>query len=406
MGNSLTLYDLPSAVSNSAEIKLMKLDVENKKIDIDNQIFEYLPDLNLKYGGSFNRPFMENYTVTHSIALVSSWDILRSGNRALSHIIARLEYESLLMDYESVYQNQLYTASSLYINALKSKRQYEFALSNEVLSRTQYERAKTRHSQGMIPEVDMLNAEADYESAIYRSKSYQTQYESALSQLKRALLLDDIALYDIEFADFKPIHIENIESSVSNTFEMLKLINSHRIQNLRKTIAIKERWIPSLSLSAGIDWGNLNFDSLTETWNTQALEGRVNLSVSFPIFENNQKLNDIKKSDLQLQKSVISMSNTSASKSAELSELLDNHDNMAMLVSISARRLESARIGYEKTRESHNLGLMSQIELYEAEKRFRDANLDYIFDIFELLSIRLKIGNILGNTLMFIGNTD
>jgi len=49
---------------------------------------------------------------------------------------------------------------------------------------------------------------------------------------------------------------------------------------------------------------------------------------------------------------------------------------------------------------------MSQIELYEAEKRFRDANLDYIFDIFELLSIRLKIGNILGNTLMFIGNTD
>jgi len=124
--------------------------------------------------------------------------------------------------------------------------------------------------------------------------------------------------------------------------------------------------------------------------------------LNFPIFERNEKLNKIKKNTIYMKKAEIERNNIKETIKLDFKELLENHNNKINLIPISQKRFESIKLNKEMMRESYKLGATSLIDLYKAEKDYREAERDVIFLKLDILLLKAKIGYMLGNTMMYL----
>lgn len=223
-------------------------------------------------------------------------------------------------------------------------------------------------------------------------------YENLLSELSRKLEVEVESVNDIDQKEIVNIDNDSLSSIIKQDYELLIAENSFQIARVEKKLAFKNRWLPEVSVSSAVDWGSL-YKEDGANWEDSAVEPSLTISVNVPLYEKNENLVDLKQSELAIKSMRINLESIKISNKKLLNEYISDYNNKVELLSISALRVESTKRTYEMTEKSYKLGIKSRLEYFESENTYHEAQQDYIFDYYELLLMRLKIGRLLGNTL-------
>lgn len=166
----------------------------------------------------------------------------------------------------------------------------------------------------------------------------------------------------------------------------------------REILAIKSRFLPTLSTSYSLGWraeepGALNFfGNDQQRVRTQSL--RLNLSVPiFQGFERNANLQiaKIEKKDLEEQK-------RQALRSAKNDIQSAREDLNQAIETAPARRkaLEQAREGYQRALARFNNGIGSQLDVTNAEFQLRQAEVNYAQMVYNYLAAKARYDQAVG----------
>ena len=406
-GDQISLYDLPRLVaSNSVVQEKLELDLRSKKREVNNRLFEYFPTLTAGYSGSYSDFVHPDSSVPgHSLFLQSEWDILQSGNRYLAQKNLLLTYENMKLDVEDSRQKEILDGLNLYLTALKQRMLWSTALSNETVLKLKYEFIQSKKAQGLASELDMVNSKVDYDEAVFQSRIGQLNYNLALMKLSQKIGRESVELPEQdEFSTnlMQPIEFLSNKLVQSNFYEFKKINNTVHQAKIAKTIAFKDRFLPSLFLKLNMDWYRKDYLQIDKTWANSDMQGTVNIGLNFPFFENNLSLNNYYQKSVELEKGLIDLEYSKKIRKAVIRETLETHNNKIGLIPVAEQRLSSSRINYEKMKEGYRLGITSLMDLSVAEKTCRD-NQDALIQLrFDIYQLKAEAGYLFGDTMKFI----
>lgn len=403
MLSGLSLNDLPTILSNnSLDLRKKRIDMLIQGVDVESQWMRFIPDLAVKGSAEYAvGPATNAGGVTAGVS--SSLSI--SKDLFIGQAVERLRYENVRIAYEQFIESTLYDTIAIYIDVLKDKLSVEIALSNEQISRTQYEFVKSKKQSGNASELDLINTLAEYDNDVYTTQLARITLESTIARLKHQLLLDEIDSIDDIAAphSLEPIALGpgTVPPNARGISSVRAASNALVIQELTMTSAILDRFAPSLTVSASADWMKHSYFSGVWT-RTKNIDGALSIGFSLPLWEQNISLNKMTKAAhaAEQAKADIELARRTALK--DITESIRLHNNRIELVPVSQKRLKSAELNYKMMSESYRLGVRSLIEFYEAEKRYREAKRDFSFLQYDILLLKAKIGLSLDNTYRYL----
>lgn len=136
---------------------------------------------------------------------------------------------------------------------------------------------------GTRPRIDLVQAQADRESAELQRVNAENNYAIAKAQLVQAMGLDSAPPFEVSDETITQLDLEEAEPSrlyaraLAARPDVLAAIGSVRAQELSAS-ALKGAYGPSLSLSTGVTEAGAALDTLRWNWNAQA-------ALSWPIFQ-------------------------------------------------------------------------------------------------------------------------
>jgi len=407
------LFDVPRLVlSNSLAERQRQLDLRSSRIGIQNQVFEYFPSLDLQYNADLGDIFRsQNGQNTHRLSLSSTWQVLSAGDRWLDQKIRRLDYQDHVLEAQDASQNEINTALFLYLTCLKNKLDYESSLSNESISKVEYEYVVARKAQGRASELDILNAQAEMDNAAYNTASSSLTYQLSLLKLGWRLRVGPVELPQDPFREMKttaPIDISSstVSSSLSNLIAFRRQEITRQQLKTEEIKSFKQRFIPSVNAGMNMDWYNSSgvVDKKTALTSraSHSLYGTLFFSVSMPLFERNSLLNVWHGYKLLLESQELELQQTRENAEASLLEAVQNYDNELLLLPVAERKLESSRLNYESMSESYKLGVGSLLDLTQASQKFRESQESLTSLKVDLLLLRAEIGYLLGDTMKYL----
>jgi outer membrane protein TolC len=313
------------------------------------------------------------------------------------------------MEYEQFYQHLLFEAIELYIDALKKKAVHEIAQTNETASLFNYEYALSKNRQGTLSDIDLLNAEADYDNSLYESRKGKLDADIALSTLRRKLNSSDLTIEDITMDN--PAYIKIQDFTTKDTENLPSTSPDIRIQeknmsilSLNKIIAQRNRWLPQLNVGLSLTYDEYTYTSLTQEWSQMdpKIDPAVTITATIPLFSNNEKRIAVKKSAMAMEKARIALEESKSEFIESLTELVELHNRSVDLLNISNKRVQSAKREYELKNESFKLGITTMLELYDTRDRYMERQKEALFFALDIILLRARIGNVWGDTFYFI----
>ncbi|MGC4091646.1 MAG: TolC family protein [Polyangiaceae bacterium] len=136
---------------------------------------------------------------------------------------------------------------------------------------------------GTRPRIDLVQAQADRESAELSRVKAENAYAIAKAQLVQAMGADSVAPFEVSDETLPPVDSEEADPSVlysralATRPDVLAAIGSVRAQQLSES-ALKGAYGPTLSVSTGLTEAGAALDTLRWNWNAQA-------TLSWPIFQ-------------------------------------------------------------------------------------------------------------------------
>lgn len=377
------------------------------RLEVRNQPFTYLPDLQLSYTGGITRPFTDDFSHNHAVELSSYLNL--SDVKVFENRIQRMEYERMLLEYELLSQQLLYETLELYVDVLKKQFALTLAETSETASKLNYEYALSKNRQGSISDIELLNAEADYDNSIYVSRKSRLDYDIALSSLRKKLGDRELGAVEEPEKRFAYIGFEDIEEKapLSGEVSSLSIKTGEKelaILKMKKVLAERNRWLPSLNLGLSLTYDRYDYNSTIERWvgREPKLDTSLSFTATFHLFSQNRLRINAEKSELAIQKALIELESARTNVTDDLAEIVDLHNRSVDLLNISKKRVASAQKEYDKKQESFNLGLIPVLDLYETRDRYLEKEKESKFFGLDIILLRARIGLLLGETFLFL----
>ncbi|MEK6794591.1 MAG: TolC family protein [Spirochaetota bacterium] len=401
--SALSLAEIPAIISNnSLDLRKKRIAMHIQGVDVGSQWMRFLPDITAS--GSYDLA-ASPVTNAQSVSAGLSSTLSIGKDLFVGQAVDRLLYENARIAYEQFNETTLYETIAVYIDVLKDKLSVEIALSNEQISRTQYEFVKSKKQSGNASELDLINALAEYDNDVYTTQLARITLESTIARLKQQLLLDDIeSVADVELPlPFEPIALGpgTIPANARGLSAMRAASNALAVQEITLTSSVLDRFVPTVTAAASADWKKHTYYAGAWTRNRN-IDVTLSLAFSLPLWDRNVYLNKMTKSMYAVEqaKADIELARRTALK--DITENIKLHNNRIELIPISQKRLKSAELNYKMMSESYRLGVRSLIDFYVAEKRFREAKRDFSFLQYDILLLKAKIGLLLDDTYRYL----
>jgi len=393
---SISIYDVPNIVKKkSISSKKLKIELKINNLNIKSQFLDYFPSLLLNYSGNYNNLLLNNSTYSHNISLNSSWNIFNNFNTYLGHKINKLSYTNLQINYKKTENSEIYNNLLLYIKGIKNKLSYELVLSNEIIFKSQYEYVLSKKKQGIVSEIDLINAKAEYDNSLYNTKYYKILYNKSILDLEKSLRLTNININYFKIKNLTNISkhslIINYINKFKNSLDEQLLNNDNKILKINKNINFRNLWIKNANINSSFNWYKFTYLSDNNYSTNKFLDYSFQISISFPIFDKFDNINLYKKILYQIKLNKIDKDNLYQTKIKDLVNIIDNYNDKIELLIVSKSRLESSKLSYNKMKESYTLGIASLLDLYLMEKKYRDAEKDYLLLKYDIIQIKINI---------------
>lgn len=314
---------------------------------------------------SYNAALQLNYTLFDGFRGRYVYRQLRSQDRA-----AQLSEQIAI-------ENTLLEVAGAYLELLRRTESVEILEENVAVSEDRLERIREDRRTGAATELELLNAEVNYNADVIELSTAEVDREAAVRDLLFLLGSDDPD-EEIEPTDRievnEDLNPEEIEQSALQQNATLLLAEEQTSQaELGRNIATADRY-PRISLNSSYGYLRQEQDaSNLPLLETRGFTGGV--TVSYSIFTGRQRSRAIDNADLDIRSSREQKQSVQNEVRTEVSNSFSRYANALQQLQLSELNVETADRNFENSREAFQQGQITSIELREAQVNLLNENL-------------------------------
>ena len=379
LAGQLTLEDcIRIALANSPKALSAQLSLQEAYVALNLARGEFLPTVSV--GAS------QNYTVSKPAGASTSdhgdSNVYAQAQLAISGLtdkvrdvkIQKLRVEQAELEVTQQVNTIVRSVKKAYYTLLAAVRTVNIRTKSRDLYQEQYERSSEYYKQGLRPKMDVTTAEVNLNNEKLRLIRAQNQVKASSAHLANTMGITtsrQLELADIEEPEKIDIPFdEAVQTAYANRPDILSAETDAKIGQMRLNQA-KFNYLPTLSLSAG-------FRKYDEDFRLDNEEGRLMVSLDFPIFNAFKTYNGVKQARINLEK--INNANRSL-----LNDVFLEVQNAYIAMQEAAESIPIARLNVEKASENlglaqgrYNEGIGDVLELKDAEVAYTDAELSLL----------------------------
>ncbi len=390
-----TLQDCISyAIENNITIKDAELSRDNAEVNLMASKSSRLPNLTgsasqtLSFGNSID-PITSDFVSQHINSTnlgVNTSVTLFQGNQINNQIGQdKLLANQSLFNVEESKNNIKLSILEAYLQALYNKESIVVAENNLLASEKELERAKSRLDAGSIAMKDYTDAVSQSATNKYNVISAKNSYEQQILTLKQLLELgpfDTIEIEEIDentnFVNLVPDKIEVYKQALENLPELHASKLDVMINEKDLDIA-KGSYLPTLSLtgSLGSGYTSIDYTNFTHQLNVN-FNQKVGLSLSIPIFNRNQTKAQVKRAEINIDKSKLQLASTEKEIFKKIETAWQNSVSAQEQLLVAESSRDAAQESYKLAQKTYELGALSTTDLVVSQNTYTNTEQNYI----------------------------
>ena len=316
---------------------------------------------------SFNSSLGLNYTLFDGMGRRFNY-AKQKENYTISELQMRQVIELNILELFRIY----YDVARLTTNEINQNETLE-------ISRRRLDRARYGYDYGQNTQLDVLNAEVDYNNDSITYLTIVQELENAKRDLNVLLGRDVNILFSV---DTTIIYEQDItldllmEEAMKNNVGIL--LNKGNIQTAEYDINInRANMIPRLDVGASYVWNKRNFDS-TNIFDTQRNNGpQADLSLSWNIFDGGLTKTRVQNAKITRNNQLINLEQNEQILERNVNNAWGFYQNALFVLEAERKNLETNQNNFERSVEQYQLGQITSIEFRAAQLNLLNANLNF-----------------------------
>lgn len=366
------------ALANSPKALSAQLGVQEAQVGLNLARGEFLPTASVgaSQGYTVSKPAGASTTDHGDSNVYAQAQLAISGvtDKLRAVKIQKLQVEQAELELTNQTNQIARTVKKAYYALLSAQRTVGIRTKSRDLYQEQYERSTAYYKQGLRPKMDVTTAEVNLNNEKLRLIRAQNQVKTASANLANAMGITTPRLLKLTDIDtLEEINIpfdEAVKTAYENRPDILSSRTNAQIGQIKLNQA-KFNYLPTLSLSAG-------YRKYDEDFRLDNEEGRLSVSLDFPIFNAFKTYNGVKQARINLER----INNTNRSL---LNDVFLEVQSAYINLQEAAESIPLAQLNVEKAKENlglaqgrYNEGIGDVIELKDAEVAYTDAELSLL----------------------------
>jgi len=396
---SLALKKHPNIITatNQARIAENNAHVGNAallpKVDLNGSAY-YNDDEAASRWKESTRMFMNieaNYTFFDGFGNLFLYKKLQSGKK-----ISQLEAQNII-------ESTLIEICLLFYNCAMAYDNYQIASELLDISKERYQRTQQGVKFGSMGKIELLTAEVDLNSDSVTFLQAQLNWNQSRRKLNLFMGRDSDINYMVDtsviYNESHPLKYYH-EKINDNTLLLLAKERVKQSQYAKKEA--QSDFAPAIGLSASWGLGQLNQNLDFKTAQpTQTIH--IGVAANLNLFNGFKNLIKTNNASIQLSNQEILLGYTRLSLKNELESLYETYINSKMVLELSKKNLEAAKLNFERSKELYYLGQLTAIRFREAQLNLIQVNSHLSRAKYELKINELKLQRVVGE---FLKNLD
>ena len=279
-------------------------------------------------------------------------------------------------------------------------QQESLALQKQTLenAKNRYEQAKINFSNGLVPELSVLQAQVSYEN---QKPSIMKQEQALKQQISLfAFILGLPFNADIELqGEINPVFLtlnpeELVQQHLMNRLDVKTLQKNIELLKIQLSASRMQAYTPALVLSYGFqpivkdeedNW--FNKDNITDGGNFSATLS-FNITNMLPFSSNGIAMKNTKANIEKLQ---ITLDTVLQNGEMEIYTLIDNLNQSRSAIEASKMSIQLAKKAYDMTMQAYDSGTKELLDVRDAESQYNQAQLGLANESFNYISSVIEL---------------
>ncbi len=391
-GTTVSLKDaIASANANNTDMEVARHELEIALRNA-NGYSAYIPNISLDgsiaLSGSVAGKNLEaslSGNIGISLDLGSNL-ITNAAASAIARSIAYIEYASSRDSLEE-------SVTASYLSLAQSKKEIASASKSLEISLESLAMIKEAYESGLASSLDLANAEYASLSAEYSLKALKDTFEIAKESFRIITGIEgDFDVEDMRAEERLTLPgAEELFNEYSESVNEIQNLNALLRQSETTSLTTKLNYmIPTVTLSAGWDYGNPNSSYLLKRWNISGSQDSewsfsdsayVSLGFSIPIssyIPGSEGSNAVKNSDEEIAIAKVRLKRGLDDLKSTIKTNLINIEQGKENVTLLSRQLEMAELTYSLALDAYQAGLLTTTDLLSYEEELSNASLALI----------------------------
>ena len=342
--------------------------------------------------------FQESYYTSLDVTMP-----LFNGTLLNGLFIANANVESAHRMAKSTRENILFLVISSYLNALRSRELLDLQRDYLELAQLNYAKAERLFNAGRYSNVDVLRWRLEHQQQRSVVVNAESAVRSQMANLQRLVNLTDSHGFEIEDRIPAELLEESVRFSGLSDAEIMTLIQLDDRELIRANAALAAAksneeisrlfyrdsyfsYLPNVSVSYSYGWRENNTLALDD-YSPQT----VMLNVTVPLFSGFQKFTSMKSAYFDYKRSQQEFNDQLQNTRYILTETANKIINNVTQKALSKTNLEYNEHNYRIILQQHDQGLVSNIDLLDAQLDLREAHINDIATQYEFISAIVEL---------------
>ena len=421
--NSMSLDEaIGYALTNNENLKNAVIATK----DADAQVFETradgLPQINANFGYTNNTQIPVNllpanifdptagpddiaairFGIQHQSQLgVTASQMIWDGSFFIGLKAAKTLREKVIVDEEKARLDVIEQVTKAYYLVLVNQVRTGLIDANIETVGSTLNDTRELYENGFAEKIDVTRLQVQLNNLKTEKQGVETAIKTSMNILKFIMgmpVRENLSLStSLESLDF------SYDAAAINDFNVMERIEMKQLDYLKNLADldiknIRSQYIPKVSLSAG--WGrNTGNDAFNRLWNDQRqwfTSSNVGLNVSIPVFDGLRKKYTVERKKYQLETLNNQYSLLSNDLQQQLLNAKETLDVSLQRLEVQEANMELAKEVGEITSEKFKEGVGTNLEVINAEKDYKEAEINYLSALYDAIIAKVDLDKALG----------
>lgn len=292
-----------------------------------------------------------------------------------------------------------------YFNLVQQRQLLAVARQTRAVSETRFSREKTRRELGSVSSTDLLNAQVAFNNDVAAFLDQELQVTIAQKNLNRLLVFPVDTLVAVE----DEISVAPLDLTYEEVRNLVRTRNSDLLAAMQSRLAAEQdlkitrsSFLPRLILGANYGYTDQSISAGTENpafpekINNTSTDGRVNLILSFNLFNGFQDKTNYQNARLALQNRQLALQDLQEELLGLAYENYQALQTQLQLISLQEENLKAARQNLQLQEDRYAVGTATSLEFRDAQLNLARTQAAVIAARFQAKMTRLRLEKLVG----------